>query len=138
MGEPTHLTDEGLEGFHATVRRRPAGGGDRGRARGRDQLRHAGDAEPCSATPPPRSSASRSPCWCRVSRSGRADPVKWLARWAAEPDLEQSRFLDLTARRRDGHEMPVEVRVRAGDIAGRPRYFITVRDNTFAARSRTR
>lgn len=60
----------------------------------------------------------------------RADPVKWLARWAAEPDLEQSRFLDLTARRRDGREMPVEVRVREGRVGGRQRYFITVRDNT--------
>ena len=60
----------------------------------------------------------------------RADPVKWLARWAAEPDLEQSRFLDLTARRRDGREMPVEVRVREGRIGDRQRYFITVRDNT--------
>jgi PAS domain S-box-containing protein len=60
----------------------------------------------------------------------RADPVRWLARWASEPDLEQSRFLDLTARRRDGREMPVEVRVREGLVGGRQRYFITVRDNT--------
>ena len=60
----------------------------------------------------------------------RADPVKWLARWAAEPDLEQSRFLDLTARRLDGREMPVEVRVREGRVGDRKRYFITVRDNT--------
>lgn len=60
----------------------------------------------------------------------RADPVKWLARWAAEPDPEQSRFLDLTARRRDGGELSVEVRVREGLIGGRQRYFITVRDQT--------
>lgn len=60
----------------------------------------------------------------------RADPVKWLAKWAAEPDLEQSRFLDLTARRRDGGEMAVEVRVREGLVGGQQRYFITVRDNT--------
>jgi len=60
----------------------------------------------------------------------RADPIKWLARWAAEPDFEQSRFLDLTARRRDGGELTVEVRVREGRIDGRQRYFITVRDNT--------
>ena len=60
----------------------------------------------------------------------RADPVRWLARWASEPDLEQSRFLDLTARRRDGREMQVEVRVRGGQIGGQQRYFITVRDNT--------
>jgi PAS domain S-box-containing protein len=60
----------------------------------------------------------------------RADPVKWLARWAAEPDFEQSRFLDLIARRKDGAEMTVEVRVREGRVGGRQRYFITVRDKT--------
>ena len=60
----------------------------------------------------------------------RADPVQWLARWAAEPDLEQSRFLDLVARRKDGGQRHVEVRVRSGEVAGLPRYFITVRDNT--------
>ena len=60
----------------------------------------------------------------------RADPVKWLARWAAEPDVEQSRFLDLIARRSDGHEMPVEVRVRQGRVGDRILFFITVRDNT--------
>lgn len=60
----------------------------------------------------------------------RADPVKWLARWASEPDVEQSRFLDLTARRKDGAEMLVEVRVREGLVAGDRRYFITLRDNT--------
>lgn len=60
----------------------------------------------------------------------RADPVKWLARWAAEPRAEPSRFLDLTARRRDGVELPVEVRVQAGQVDGEARYFITVRDLT--------
>ncbi len=60
----------------------------------------------------------------------RADPLKWLARWAAEPQTEQSRFLDFQARRRDGTEMPVDVRVSAGDVAGERRFFITVRDNT--------
>ena len=60
----------------------------------------------------------------------RADPVKWLARWAAEPDVEQSRFLDLTARRQDGGELTVEVRVREGRVGGQQRYFISVRDNT--------
>lgn len=60
----------------------------------------------------------------------RVDLVKWLARWAAEPDVEQSRFLDLTARRRDGREISAEVRVRSGIVGGRERYFITVRDNT--------
>lgn len=60
----------------------------------------------------------------------RVDIVQWLARWAAAPDLEQSRFLDLTARRKDGGELTVEVRVRAGEVGGRLRYFISVRDNT--------
>ena len=63
-------------------------------------------------------------------RGRRADPVKWLARWAAEPQPEQARWLDFQARRRDGHEMPVDVRVSQGDILGQPRFFITVRDNT--------
>ena len=63
-------------------------------------------------------------------RGRRADPVKWLARWAAEPQPEQARWLDFQARRRDGHEMPVDVRVSRGDISGQPRFFITVRDNT--------
>ena len=60
----------------------------------------------------------------------RADPVKWLARWAEEPDFEQSRFLDLIAQHSDGRRLPVDVRVRAGRIGDAPRYFITVRDNT--------
>ncbi len=60
----------------------------------------------------------------------RADPVKWLARWADEPDFEQSRFLDLIAQHSDGRRLPVDVRVRAGRIGDAPRYFITVRDNT--------
>ena len=44
--------------------------------------------------------------------------------------MEQSRFLDLIARRSDGHEMPVEVRVRQGRVGDRTLFFITVRDNT--------
>ncbi len=60
----------------------------------------------------------------------RADPVKWLSRWAAEPDFEQSRFLDLIAQRRDGRQMSVDVRVREGRIGSERRFFITVRDNT--------
>ncbi len=58
----------------------------------------------------------------------RADPVKWLARWAAEPDVESSRFVELTAVTRDGREMPVEVRVREGVVGDRRRFFITLRD----------
>jgi PAS domain S-box-containing protein len=60
----------------------------------------------------------------------RADAVKWLARWAGEPQHEQARYLDFTARRRDGHEMPVDVRVSQGQAAGEERFFITLRDNT--------
>ncbi|WP_374348675.1 PAS domain S-box protein [Phenylobacterium sp.] len=60
----------------------------------------------------------------------RANIVEWLARWAVAPDVEQSRFLDVTARRREGGELTVEVRVREGLVGGRPRYFISVRDNT--------
>jgi len=60
----------------------------------------------------------------------RADPVKWLTRWAAEPDLQQSRFLDLVARRQDGHELHVGVRVRSGAVDGIEQYFITVQDNS--------
>ncbi|MGL4543655.1 MAG: PAS domain S-box protein, partial [Polymorphobacter sp.] len=36
----------------------------------------------------------------------RVDPVAWLARWAAEPDATAARYVDLIARRADGHEMP--------------------------------
>lgn len=64
----------------------------------------------------------------------RADPVKWLARWAAEPQAEQSRYLDFQARRSDGHEMPVDVRVAETRIGGASRFVITVRDNTVRRR----
>lgn len=60
----------------------------------------------------------------------RADPLKWLARWAAEPQSQQSRFLDLQALRADGDEMSVDVRVSAGKVGGERRFFITVRDIT--------
>lgn len=60
----------------------------------------------------------------------RANVVEWLARWAAAPDVEQSRFLDVIARRKDGEERTVEVRVREGRVSGGSRYFISVRDNT--------
>lgn len=60
----------------------------------------------------------------------RADPVKWLARWAAEPEHEQSRYLDLTGKTKSGHLMPVDVRVAETNIGGARRFLITVRDNT--------
>jgi len=62
----------------------------------------------------------------------RAEPMKWLARWAGESEHEQSRFLNLTGRRKDGHEMPVDVRVVKTSLGGAERFFITVRDNTVA------
>ncbi|HEX7776692.1 MAG TPA: PAS domain S-box protein [Parvibaculum sp.] len=60
----------------------------------------------------------------------RAEPMKWLTRWAAEPQHTQSRFLDLIGRTKSGHEMPVDVRVVETRIAGEPRFLITFRDNS--------
>ncbi|MBX3505330.1 MAG: PAS domain S-box protein [Parvibaculum sp.] len=60
----------------------------------------------------------------------RADPVKWLTRWAAEPEHEQSRYLGLIARRNDGTEFPADVRVVEANLDGARRFLITFRDNT--------
>ena len=60
----------------------------------------------------------------------RADPVKWLTRWAAEPEHEQSRYLGLIARRNDGTEFPADVRVVEASFDGKRRFLITFRDNT--------
>lgn len=60
----------------------------------------------------------------------RAEPMKWLTRWAAEDQDAQSRFLDLTGRTKDGREMPVDVRVSESNVDGEHRYLISVRDNT--------
>ncbi|MEQ1868327.1 MAG: PAS domain S-box protein, partial [Micropepsaceae bacterium] len=60
----------------------------------------------------------------------RADAVKWLERWAHEPDETQSRFLDFIAQTKTGAQMPVDVRVVERKIDGERRYFITFRDNT--------
>ncbi len=60
----------------------------------------------------------------------RAEPMKWLTRWAAGGQDAQSRFLELTGRTKDGREMPVDVRVSEGDISGEHRFLISVRDNT--------
>lgn len=60
----------------------------------------------------------------------RAEPMKWLTRWAAEEQDAQSRFLELTGRTKNGREMPVDVRVSEGLVDGAHRYFISVRDNT--------
>ncbi len=60
----------------------------------------------------------------------RADTMKWLERWAHEPDETQSRFLDLIAQTKTGKQMPVDVRVVERQIDGERRYLITFRDNT--------
>jgi PAS domain S-box-containing protein len=58
----------------------------------------------------------------------RADPVKWLQRWASEPDDVQSRFLDLIGQTKDGKDIPFGVRVRAANINGEELFLITFRD----------
>lgn len=60
----------------------------------------------------------------------RAEPMKWLTRWAAEPQAEQSRFLDLTGVTKDGRSMPVDVRVSETRIDGDRRFLISVRDHS--------
>lgn len=60
----------------------------------------------------------------------RADPMKWLTRWAAETDHTQSRFLDLIGKTKDGREMPVDVRVAETRLNSERRFLITFRDNT--------
>ena len=60
----------------------------------------------------------------------RADAMKWLARWAHEPEETQSRFLDLIAQTKSGKQMPVDVRVVERKIDGAQRYIVTFRDNT--------
>ena len=60
----------------------------------------------------------------------RTDAVKWLERWALEPDETQSRFLDFIAQTKNGAQMPVDVRVVERKIDGERRYLITFRDNT--------
>lgn len=58
----------------------------------------------------------------------RVDPVKWLQRWAAEPDDVQSRFLDLIGTTKDGTDIPFGVRVRSAEIGGEELFLITFRD----------
>jgi len=58
----------------------------------------------------------------------RADPLKWLQRWAAEPDDVQSRFLDLIGRTIQGKDLPFGVRVRPQVIEGETLFLITFRD----------
>lgn len=60
----------------------------------------------------------------------RADAMKWLQRWAHEPDETQSRFLDLIAQTKSRKQMPVDVRVVEREIEGERRYLITLRDNS--------
>ncbi|TNE57142.1 MAG: PAS domain S-box protein [Alphaproteobacteria bacterium] len=58
----------------------------------------------------------------------RADPVKWLQRWAHEDDDMQSRHLDLIGLTKDGRELPFSVRVAAANNDGQEVYIITFRD----------
>lgn len=60
----------------------------------------------------------------------RADAMKWLERWAHEPDETQSRFLDLIAQTKSGKQMPIDVRVVERHLDTQRHYFITFRDNT--------
>jgi PAS domain S-box-containing protein len=136
MADPEPKTDESVEGFHravldglpeAVIVASPDGAITFLNAAAETLLGYAGAdvvGKPITVLVP------RQP-------ERRVDPVKWLARWAAEPTVAQSRFVDLTARRGDGEEMPVEVRVRPGRIGGADRYFITVRDNTQRRREQT-
>ncbi|TNE36441.1 MAG: PAS domain S-box protein [Alphaproteobacteria bacterium] len=58
----------------------------------------------------------------------RADPVKWLQRWAHEDDDMQSRHLDLIGLTKDGRELPFSVRVAAAKEGANEVYIITFRD----------
>jgi PAS domain S-box-containing protein len=60
----------------------------------------------------------------------RADVMKWLQRWAKEPDDVQSRFLDLIAQTKAGKQMPVDVRVAESRLDATRFFLITVRDNS--------
>lgn len=60
----------------------------------------------------------------------RADPLKWIERWAAAPSDTEPRFIDLIAQTRDGKEMPLSVRVRKADFDGTGHFLITFRDVT--------
>jgi PAS domain S-box-containing protein len=60
----------------------------------------------------------------------RADVMKWLHRWAGEPDDVQSRFLDLIAQTKSGRQMPVDVRVVESRLDDGRCFLITVRDNS--------
>lgn len=129
MSERDPMADETLEGFHATVLgglpeavvvATPEGAITFINAAAETLLGYGASevvGRPITVLVPPEPAR-------------RVDPVKWLARWAAAPDVEQYRFLDLTVRRKDGSEMAGEVRVRSGRIGGQGRYFIMLRDNT--------
>lgn len=60
----------------------------------------------------------------------RADPLKWIERWAADPSDTEPRFIDLIADTKDGKEMPLSVRVRKADFEGTNHFLITFRDVT--------
>lgn len=60
----------------------------------------------------------------------RADPLKWIERWSADPSDTEPRFVDLIAQTKDGKDMPLSVRVRKDDFEGTNHFLITFRDVT--------
>lgn len=65
----------------------------------------------------------------------RADPLKWLERWAADPADTEPRFVDLIAETKDKKDLPLSVRVRKAEFGGAQHFLITFRDVS-AQRSR--
>lgn len=63
-----------------------------------------------------------------VREDRRADPIKWLERWAADENDQASRFLDLLATTKSGEDIPLSVRVRKGAFDGHDHFLVTVRD----------
>lgn len=58
----------------------------------------------------------------------RADPLKWLERWAADPVDTEPRFIDLIAETKDKKDLPLSVRVRKAEFGGANHFLITLRD----------
>lgn len=65
-----------------------------------------------------------------VRADRRADPLKWIERWSADPSDTEPRFVDLIAQTKDGQDMPLSVRVRKEKFEGTNHFLITFRDVT--------
>jgi PAS domain S-box-containing protein len=63
-----------------------------------------------------------------IREDRRADPLKWLERWARDPEDNEPRFLDLIAEKKDGSDIPLSVRVRKSNIGDHAHFLITIRD----------